>query len=223
MSPSLRSRLAPIAGLSAVAVLALLASLNLWRVVPAAWADASSLRARSTVNDWRDGHGPVVTPERWEQTRAQLQDALDTAPGNAQLHDDLGFLHAARSQSIGQVPVGSPAQQFQQTLMDSAIGHYRTACALRPTHPYTWTYLALAKHYRGLHDAEFWAAYDRALQYGRSEAALQVTLAVMAFDQWDALGLPRQQLIGSMVATAKAQPRATMQELAGRAGVQLPG
>ena len=38
-----------------------------------------------------------------------------------------------------------------------------TVGLMRPVFPYSWTYLALAKHYRGQHDAEFWQAYDPTL------------------------------------------------------------
>jgi hypothetical protein len=208
-----------IAGLTALAIFG---ATSLWFVLQAAWADASSLSARSTVTGWRDGTGPNITPELWERTRHQLQAALETAPANAQLHDDLGFLYASRSQGLGNVPIDSPDHQLQQSLMDEAIAHYRAACALRPTFPYTWTYLALAKHYRGQHDTEFWAAYDHAMQYGHSEAALQGTLAEMAYSQWYKLGTQRQQVFGNMVATAKESSRATLQEMAAHEGIKLP-
>lgn len=202
--------------------LAVVAAVSLWFVLQAAWADASTLGARATVNEWRDGSGPAITPELWERTRAQLQSALDSTPGNAQLHDDLGFLHAARSEGLGNVRIGSADHRLQQSLMDEAIAHYRAACALRPTFPYTWAYLALSKHYRGQHDDEFWSAYDHAMQYGRSEAALQGAIAEMAFALWPKLGAQRQQAIATMVATAKETSRTTLREMAQHAGVQLP-
>lgn len=206
----------------ALAGVAAAAAASLWFVLHAAWADAGTLAARNTVTGWRDGSGPTATPESWERTRTRLLAGLDTTPNNAQLHDDLGYLYAARSQGLGTTPPDSPEHSLQQNLMDQAITHYRLACALRPTFPYTWAYLALAKHYRGIHDPEFWTALDRALQYGRNEAALQPTLGEMAFDLWPKLGAQRQQTIATMVATAKQAPQANLHAMAQRAGVELP-
>lgn len=195
---------------------------SLWFVLQAAWADATSLSARTTVTEWRGGTGPVVTAELWDRTRSQLQVALLTAPGNAQLHDDLGYLYASRSLGMGNLAIDSPDYGLQQSLMDVAIAHYRAACALRPTFPYTWTYLGLAKHYRGKHDEEFFTAYDNAVRFGHSEAALHGALAEMTYSQWNRLGPQRQQSFAKMVATAKESSRATMLEQAQRAGIQLP-
>ncbi len=207
---------------AALVGLAIASAASLWFVLPAAWADASSLSARATVTGWREGTGPTITAEVWEHTRAQLLGALRTAPDNAQLHDDLGFLYASRSQGLGNVPFDSPDYQLQQSLLDEAISHYRAACALRPTFPYTWTYLAQAKHYRGKHDDEFLAAYDHAVQYGHSEAALHISLAGIAYSQWDRLGSQRQQAFANMAATARESSRVMFSVMAQRAGIQLP-
>jgi hypothetical protein len=202
--------------------LAIAGTASLWFVLQAAWADATSLSARTTVTEWRQGTGPVVTTELWDRTRSQLQAALQTAPGNAQLHDDLAYLYASRSQGLGNVPIDSPDYGFQQSLMDIAITHYRAACELRPTFPYTWTYLALAKHYRAMHDDEFFAAYDKAVHYGHSEAELHGALAEISYSQWARIGPLRQQAFANMVATAKETSRARLQEQAELAGITLP-
>jgi hypothetical protein len=148
---------------------------------------------------------------------------LEITPGNAQLQDDLGFLHAARSQSMGKVAVGSADYQLQQTLMEGAITHYRAATKLRPTFPYSWTYLALSKHLRDQHDEEFWSAFDLALRYGQNEAALHSAIVEIAYAMWPQLGAPRQQAIGTMVATANKASRERLQEMATHAGIKLPG
>ncbi len=205
-----------------LAGLALAGAASLWFVLQAAWADASSLRARNTVISWREGTGSKVTDERWQRTLSELQEALETTPGNAQLHDDLAYLYASRSQGMGPVPLDTPQYQQQQSLMDQAIRHYRTACALRPTFPYTWVYFAMAKHARGHHDGEFLAAYDRAVQYGHTEADLHIALAQLTYSQWSRLGPQRQQTFANMAASAKISSGIMFKLLAQRAGVQLP-
>ena len=207
----------------ALVVLALVASLSIWHGLRAAWSDASALHARWVVNEWRDGNGAVFTPILWEQTRDELLAALQTAPGNAQLLDDLGFLYAARGQSLGAPAVGSEELVLQQNLLTSAIDSYRQAADLRPTFPYSWAYLALAKHLRHQYDAEFWASFDKALHYGRNEAGVQPALAQVAFAQWSRLGSGRQKEIAIMVATAHEISRQRLLEMAMQSGVTLPG
>lgn len=204
-----------------LAALILLALCSLWFVLQAAWLDASTLRARTTINGWRDGSGPRMTPETWLKTRDTLKYALGEVSGNAQLYDDLGYLYAMRSQSIGSVPKDSPAYQIQQSLMDLAIQHYRSACVFRPTFPYSWTYLALAKNFREQHDDEFWNAFDKALQFGRNEAALQGAIGEIAFPLWSLIGTQRQELVVMMVSTAKEDMRNRLLDAATQAGVKL--
>ena len=202
--------------------LALAGAASLWFVLPAAWSDASTLSARTTVNEWRLGIRPALSIALWESTRDQLQAALGTTPGNAQLYEDLGFVHAARSQGLGRVLLGSTDHTLQRTLMEQAAVHFRAAAGLRPTFPYSWTYLALSKHYLDQHDDEFWAAYDHALHYGRNEAALQNAIADMAFGLWPQLGPQRQQTIALMIAAAKETSRKSLQDRAKNAGIKFP-
>lgn len=187
----------------------------------AALSDAEALRARWVVSEWRAGRGPVFTPELWLKTRDSLNRAVDTTPGNAQLYDDLGFVLVARAQSMGNPKPNSSAWDYQQELMAECIASYRAASRLRPTFPYSWVYLALAKHRVDERDAEYWLAFDKALQYGRNEAGVQPPLAEMAFAQWQGLSAERKRLIGIMVATAQPAQRAKLQGMATQQGVTL--
>lgn len=207
----------------ASAAVAAFAALSLWYAGSAAWSDASALQARWLVNAWRDGSGPVFSPTLWREARDDLQAALQTAPGNAQLFDDLGFLYAARAQGLGSPAAGSAELVLQQSLLADAIASYRAAASLRPTFPYSWAYLALAKQLRGERDAEFWLAFDKALHYGHAEAGVQPALAQVAFADWPALGAERQSRITRMVATAPEAPRKRLLALAAQSGVTLPG
>lgn len=187
----------------------------------AAWVDADTLRARWLVNQWRDGNGPAYSLPLWQQTHDELQAALQTTPDNAQLMDDLGFLDAARALGLGTPAPDSPDHALQQSLLANAIDHYRRATQLRPTFPYTWGYLALGKHYRGENDAELWAAYDKAVRYGRNEAGVQITLARLAFLYWDTVGAERQAQVRRMVDEASPEPRQKLLDLAAQHGVIL--
>ena len=205
------------------AALLLCAGLSVWYGGRAAWADASTLRARWLVQEWRTGAAPKPSTMQWSETRDDLLAGLKIAPDNAQLLDDLAYLHAARAQGLGTPAPGTEQEALQLRLLDQALAGYRFATALRPTFPYTWAHFALAKHLRGEHDAEFWRAYDKALQFGRNEAGVQPTLGAIAFAQWSSIGAERQQIIKQMVSTAVEKSRKQLLEMAAQNGVSLPG
>lgn len=188
----------------------------------AAFSDAGALRAQWVVSEWRAGRGPVFSPEVWLKTRDSLNRAVDTTPDNAHLYDDLGFMYATRAQGMGDPQAKNAAWVYKQALLTQSIESYRAATGLRPTFPYSWVYLALAKYKKGEKDAEYWLAFDKALQYGRNEAGVQPALAEMAFAQWRALGSERQVLIGGMVATAQPAQHARLRAMAAQSGVVLP-
>lgn len=198
-----------------------IAALGLRHGLVAAWTDADTLRTRWLVNQWRDGTGPVYSLPLWQQAHDELQAALERTPDNAQLLDDLGFLDAARALGLGTPAPDSPEFALQQSLLASAVVHYRQATVLRPTFPYTWGYLALAKHHKGENDAELWAAYDKAVRYGRNEAGVQTTLARLAFLYWDTIGTERQGQIRRMVDEASFEPRQKLLDLADQNGIIL--
>lgn len=198
-------------------------ALSLWYGGRAAWSDASALHASWLVNGWRDDKGLVYNPKLWREARDDLQSALQTAPDNAQLLDDLGFLHAARAQGLGTPITAGTQHALQQNLLTDAILYYRAAVSLRPTFPYSLTYLAFSKHLRGEHDAEFWLVFDKALQYGHTEAGVQPALAHIAFANWSDMGVKRQSQIISMVQTAPAPIRQRLGELAEKNTVTVPG
>lgn len=211
-------------GMAMAAVLLLgFAALSLWHGGRIAWSDADTLPARWTIAEWRNGRGPAPTPALWTQTRDELRSALQITPDNPQLHDDLGYLYATRAQAMGWPEIGSQEESLRQSLLTEAIASYRAATGLRPTFPYSWTYLALAKHLQGRQDAEFWLAFDKALRYGSSEAGVQPTLAQLAFAQGNSLGPQRQRLISAMLVNSHGAARKQLADLIRKNGISVPG
>lgn len=206
------SPLRRIAWAAAALTLLLIAMTSAWYGGRAALGDASVLSARWLISAWRAGRGPAFTPQRWQDARDQLIFTLKITPDNAQLYDDLAYLHAARAQALGITEAGSVLQEYQFKLLDEAIVNYRTATQLRPTFPYSWAYLALAKHLRGVHDAELWRAFDKSLQYGATEPALLGVIAGIAFDQWSYLDTEHRHRVSQMI--TGASPEACTKALA---------
>lgn len=207
----------------ALVLLAGFAALSCWHGGRMAWSDAESLAARWTVAQWRQGRGPLVTAALWTQTRDDLRLALQVTPDNAQLLVDLAYLHASRAQAMGWPRFGSEEEALRQSLLAQAIAYYRAAAAMRPTFPYSWAYLALAKQLKGEQDPEFWVAFDRALQYGRTEAGLQTTLAQLAFAQGSTLSEDRRRLVFNMFTSSQGAARKNLAAWVERNGVAVPG
>nr|WP_315464245.1 hypothetical protein [uncultured Rhodoferax sp.] len=204
------------------AVLAGLTSAALWFGGHATWADAATLRARWIIAEWREGKGPSRQPEVLARVAADLQAGTRITPGNAALYDDLGFLHAFQAEALSPY-VGEPAlRDYQRQLLVTAAGHYRTSTALRPTFPYSWAYLALAKHMLEEYDGEYWVAFDKAHQLGRAEAGVQVALARMAFARWQELSPERKDRMVAMVLSAQPKVAGMLRALADGAGAVLP-
>lgn len=207
---------------SSFLLLAAMGVLSVWHGGRMAWADVETLAARWTISDWRRGRGPVITRDLWARKRDDLRLGLQFAPDSAQLLDDLGYLYSSRAIAMAWPKYGSEEDQLRQSLLTDAIINYRAATVLRPTFPYSWAYLALTKQLRGELDSEFWVAFDKALQYGRNESGLQLTLAEMAFAQGKALSPERQQLVFSMIISSQGAVRKQLAALIDQNGVTVP-
>jgi hypothetical protein len=194
-------------------LLVLVMGLSLWFGLRAAWGDANSLSTRWLVSEWREGRGPNFNPDTWNKARDELRNTLKTTPGNAQLHDDLGFLNAARAQALGTTQPGSVIRNFQDKLLDEAIINYRTAAQLRPTFPFSWSYLAMAKELRGEQDTELWLAFDKALRFGNTESSVRTVLVYIACAHWATLSPERKASLLQMVASTPKDARARLMDI----------
>jgi hypothetical protein len=173
------------------------AMLSIYCVVPAAYIDFHTLRARADVELMRDGQKRMPPPAEWGRLRNELVGALTVPPENAQLLDDIAFLYAFRAQSMQDVP---ELADLRQSLFAQSVVYYRAASKLRPMFPYDWAHLALSKHYVGDTDAELWTAFDNAFAYGRNEPAVERMLAEIAFARWSSLDLKRADAMRSLIA-----------------------
>jgi hypothetical protein len=68
-----------------------------------------------------------------------------------------------------------------------------------------------------------WAAFDKALAFGRNEGSVQVMLAEIAFARWSSLDPARAEAITKMVADAPEALQKPLLAVAERNVVTLPG
>lgn len=204
-----------------LALLLLGASQSLYYGLRAAWADVNSLPTRWVVGEWREGRGPASTLELWADSRDELRAAALREPNNPQFFEDLGYLHAARAQSMGALSADNEMAVFQKILYDEATNNFRSAAVLRPSFPYPWAYLAYTKTLNGQRDGEMWSAYDRAMAFGKNEAGVEMILAQVALPQWKFMTDERQATFAAMVANAQATTKGKLLETAAAHQVQL--
>jgi hypothetical protein len=199
--------------------IALAALTSLYYVIPAAVADYSTLKTRHEIERLRDSATRAPSPQAWALLRDDLLQAAAWSPDNPRWYDDLGFLHVLRARSTQGIP---ELADLRRSLHAEAAAYYRKAAQLRPMFPYGWANLALAKHHAGQDDAEMWAAFDKALAYGRHEIGVERMLAELAFARWQTLDTQRASAIKTMVAETRGDLRQPLLELATYYSVSLP-
>lgn len=184
--------------------------------LPAARSDAASLGARWEVTQWREGRVKMPGAAAWGRVRRQLLEARDMTPDNAQIYDDLGFIHAYRAQGVAGVP---ELDDLKQALLSQAEAYYRTAVTLRPMFPYSWAHLALTQHYLGQHGPDFWKNYDAAFAYGKNESGIQRILGEIAFANWSSLGPERERAMRHLVTHGAPHVKKELIALAAAQGI----
>ncbi len=196
-----------------------LAMLSLWHGVLNATADAKVLRSRWMANQWRSDTGITISSDLWQQVVEDHQSALQMAPDNAELLDNLGFLYAGLASGINESAPNTDDHALQRSLFVEALNSYRQATHLRHTFPYSWMHLAQVKFSMGEIDAELWIAYDKAFRYGHNEPGVQLALARIAFAQWENLDDIRKAQITQMIDQAPPSTKRDLLDL-GRSHVR---
>jgi len=143
-------------------------------------ADWSTMRWRHEITGWAEQRASPP-PEHLQEAITTLIDALALTPDDPALIEHLGIAIELRAAGS---PPGSEAQRLY---LAAALFHFRNAAALRPTSPYTWANILLAKYRLGEIDEEFFGAMRHALDFGPWEPAVQLIVADAGLGAWDRL------------------------------------
>ncbi len=156
--------------------IAMLAILG-WISMRHGWADLRAAQAHVPL--WAAIKGTKrLSAEEWARAEAHLQQALVLDPGDPSIMEDLGLLEMNRALvSRPRVAAG----------LERAVGYFRQSLRARPSSPYAWANLALAKSWLGALDVEFLYAIERAATLGAWEPEVQLTLDNIGFRAWDRL------------------------------------
>ena len=138
-----------------LATLAVASLAALYISARAAMVDALSMKARWQITQWQEGKQPLPNTVELLKTRDELLAALAWMPDEAQLQENLGYLHGLRAVRAQATP------ELAQARLDETIAYYRRAIALRPMSAHGWANLALALHLRDSAADSRWAAASR--------------------------------------------------------------
>lgn len=185
-----------------------------WSAARQAWIDFQFMKPRAVIEGWKQGEAPSI--RRWGKTRDELEQVRQMNPNDPQVLESLGFLYGLQALRSEAVP------ELQQALLDEAISDFRAATRLRPMSPFAWSNLAFALHKKGQANEEMWAAYDRAMRYGRREGAVQHQLAEIGFAHWATLDGRRRQQLQQMVEAANENNKKDLLAIASRNQVDWP-
>lgn len=134
-----------------------------------------------------------------------------------------GFGHIASARSLGGGHADAYDRQGQflywqamnladdwearNRLLDEAAEQYRQALKVRPTWPYFWANLVVAKAERGIFDGEFRKAVRRTVETGPWEPRVQLQLARVDFLEQQRLDRRSREYIDQVIRNAlKTQP-----------------
>jgi len=120
-------------------------------------------------------------------------------PDQSDLRGQLLFWRAVNYESFG--PERAAA-------LDAAVDQFRAALKQRPTWPYFWANLAVAKSERGIFDEEFSRAVRLATEYGPWERSLQLQMTRLYFHEGRRMDEDsRNRIVGLMRNAARTQPQ----------------
>lgn len=196
------NRLFPVLVLALLIAILALANHNALRY---AYADWITLSARWQISQWQKGKDLPWTPEQWRAARDPIVRALDVAPENPMLWDDLGYLYAL--QGFRNLPNEALAHPYFR----QALAYYREGIARRPNAAHTWANIATLLAYLDPSSEKLWHAFDRALEYGPNEPEVLTALAQIVFRQWDRLD-PRRR--SAFLERYAAQPANVKKQIA---------
>jgi hypothetical protein len=142
--------------------------------------DWRSMRWRHEISNWAERR-ESPPQDRLQEAIATLIDALALTPQDPTLLEHLGIAHELRAN-------GSPSGGLSWRLnLVQSLDYFRQSAALRPTSPYTWANILLAKYRLGQVDDEFFGSMRNALDFGPWEPAVQLIVADAALGAWDRL------------------------------------
>ncbi|HIJ82712.1 MAG: hypothetical protein HW380_52 [Magnetococcales bacterium] len=141
-------------------------------------ADLNALAAKMRLEQWKS-RALLPNQTTWELAWNRMQTAMRLDANNPDHHETIARLLQWRLQG-GDGRDGAIKEKRQQALI-----HLRQAVSLRPTWPYGWVNLALAKYRLDQRDDELYRAMANAITTGPEERSIQMAVAKMSLSLWN--------------------------------------
>jgi hypothetical protein len=136
--------------------------------------------AHKEVENWRSRSTPIRAQE-WQAVHASVRAGLEYVPTHPASLEVLGTLDLARMR-------GSAEPKAAVGAARDALHHFRQSLIERPTSPFVWANVALAKMYLDEQDAEMFAALRHANALGPWEPVVQQTTVFVGLAAWSRMG-----------------------------------
>ncbi|MGE0675293.1 MAG: hypothetical protein AB7O64_19800 [Methylibium sp.] len=137
---------------------------------------------------------------------SQVRDSLRYAPANPEALGLMGALALAKMRAASRPQAALDAAR-------EARSRYRDAVRARPTSPFLWANLALAKLYLDEFDAEMSAALRHADALGPWESAVQRTTVFVGLAGWQRLDAATREVLAQAIGRAGLRDASGMLEL----------
>jgi hypothetical protein len=156
------------------------------------------------VGVWMDSRR-LPREDEWTGALSYVSDGLRFAPNGAWPLEEMGALQLQRVRIATDPQIGQAAARAAHFFL-------RRALPERPTSPFAWANLALAKLYLGEVDSELFDALAHSQELGPWEPEVQQALAFVGLAVWGELGADaRAMIVQAMERIARKEPNRALE------------
>jgi len=147
-------------------------------------AETLAYRAASEIDSWAASRSqPGI--DTWLWVRADLQRAAAMSANDPGIQELLGVLHARRA--------------GRQEFVEVALEHFSKAASLRPSSPYTWANIAVARYELGKTDSRLEEIIAGAARLGPQEPEVHRTVTDLGLALWDEIAPKTRVVVERMI------------------------
>ena len=150
-------------------------------------ADIYAYQAREYLETWYLGDQASLD-ENWQNAHDSMQTALSIFPDHPEYLDQMGQIYEWQFYQSD-----FNGDEFN-SILQTALGFYHQATAIRPDWPHSWASVAFMKSRLGELDDEFYHALQSSLTLGANEPEVLSRLLEAVLPQWTQIPAPRHEL-----------------------------
>ncbi|OIO72649.1 MAG: hypothetical protein CO186_05550 [Zetaproteobacteria bacterium CG_4_9_14_3_um_filter_49_83] len=131
------------------------------------------------------------TPEvrTWKLAHEALRWSIKLDENNADYRNDMGRFYEYTAIHMIE------HESQEKPLLEISRSYFHDAVRLRPSWGLAWANLALIEHRMGIHDESFYQSMLRAIEFGASVPAVQLTITELAVANWRQMTVPMRKKV----------------------------